>query len=196
MEATIEKRTKASRNNRGSTKGQSRDDWRTPPKLFRAIEEHLGVHFIADMAASRENALCPVYFTAEYDTLAQPAEDIAGRLRRFINDPDPARHALFCNPPYSKGLETWMRKARHVSAVTHLPWVMLLPASRTEQDFFYACAAEAYNLTFLKDRADYLRPDGQPGGRPNHPSFVITFPGDNRRIVGGAFSHLEWKESP
>lgn len=196
MKPVLEKAPKASRNNRGSVPGFSRDDWRTPPPLFRAIQAHLGLFCIADMAADRENALCPIWFGKDFDTLAQPAEDIAARILKALPNPDPAHHALWCNPPYSaEGLEAWMRKGRHVSAVTRLPWVMLLPASRTEQDFFYTCPPESYHLTYLKVRAAYVRPDGTKGKSPNHPSFVITFPGDNYRIAGGAFDHLAWKEA-
>jgi hypothetical protein len=187
---------KASRNNRGSTPDKSSDEWRTPLRLYRAIQQHLGVFFIADMAAAAENALAPCYFDKDYDTLAQPAEDIVARILRAHPNPDPRRHALFCNPPYgSTGLEPWLLKARQVSTISGLAWVNLLPASRTEQDFFYALAPAEYRLDFLRRRADYLRANGLPGGRPNHPSMLMTLPGRNSQIIGGTFGHLEWRDA-
>lgn len=189
-----EKKFKATRNNRGSVPGKASDEWRTPLKVIRAIERHLGVQFIADMAATRDNALCPIYFTKEDDTLTMPMEAIVDRLLASITNPLPAVHALWCNPPYgSTGLEPWIDRAAEVSLLTGLPWIMLLPASRSEQPWFHSRPAEDMNLTYLKERVDYLRADGLPGGRPNHPSHVVTFPGRNPRIAGGRFSHLAWK---
>lgn len=186
---------KPSRNNRGSTPESSSDEWRTPLKLFRAIERHLGLIFIADMAATKDNALCPIYFTEEDNTLLLPSDDILSRLHRSHTTVDPDRHALFCNPPYKNtGLTAWMEKGKLVSERLGLPWVNLLPASRTEQEFMHMYAADKFHLDFLKKRADYLREDGTPGGRPNHPSFLVTFPGSNKRILGGTFGLMEWRD--
>lgn len=185
---------KPSRNNRGSTPDKSSDNWRTDPRLFRVIQQHLGVQFLADMAADADNALCPVFFDKDYDTLVQPAEDIVARILRFHPNPDPRRQALWCNPPYgSTGLEPWLLKARQVSTISGLPWVNLLPASRTEQDFFYSLKPTEYKLDFLRKRADFRRPNGTAGGRPNHPSMLLTLPGRNTEIIPGTFGHLEWR---
>lgn len=190
MEATMT--AKATRNNRGSVPGKDSDEWRTPLPVLRAIERHLGVRFIADMAADRDNALCPVFFTKEDDTLTITAGKILERIREYIPAPDPDKHALFCNPPYgSTGLAPWINKAALVSKWIDLPWVFLLPASRTEQPWMHIRPASEFNLALVKYRIAYIRPDGTPGTRPNHPSMVMTFPGECSHIVGGRFSQLD-----
>lgn len=185
---------KADRNNRGSVPGKASDEWRTPLKVFRCIERHLGVQFIADMAATKDNALAPIYFTKEDDTLSMSAEAILERIVASIAIPNREVHALWCNPPYAHaGMESWMDKAAEVSHVTGLPWVMLLPASRSEQPWFHSRPASDMNLTYMKERIAFLRADGTPGTRPNHPSHAVTLPGLNTRIARGGFTHLDWK---
>ena len=39
------------------------DEWTTPSALFRALDRRFG--FELDPAATKENALCPMYFTKE-----------------------------------------------------------------------------------------------------------------------------------
>ncbi len=182
---------KPSKHNRGSTPGEDSDDWRTPLPVLRSIERHLGLHFIADMAASHDNALCSVYFTERDNTLEMLAGAIKDRILDGVPAADPQKHALFCNPPYkSTGLIPWLQKGAAVSKWIDLPWVFLLPASRTEQPWMHLFPAPEFNLTLVKHRIAFLRPDGTPGIRPNHPSMVMAFPGQNRRIVGGRFSLL------
>lgn len=195
MEGTLEKiaaEKKPDRNNRGSVKGNDSDEWRTPLPVLRAIERHLGVHFIADMAADMNNALCSIFFTREDDTLTMAPAAMLERMQTMIPNPDPDRHALWCNPPYGNtGLAPWIEKAAVVTKEIDLPWVFLLPASRTEQPWMHIRPAEEFNLALVKYRIAYLRPDGSPGLRPNHPSLVMTFPGLNHRILGGRFSQLD-----
>lgn len=40
-------------------------EWETPPELFRQLDAEFG--FMLDAAASHDNALCPVFFTADED---------------------------------------------------------------------------------------------------------------------------------
>ena len=47
----------------------NRDDYETPPDLFRRCDELW--HFDLDAASSDKNALCENYFTAEQDALKQ-----------------------------------------------------------------------------------------------------------------------------
>ncbi|MEO7958427.1 MAG: DNA N-6-adenine-methyltransferase [Fibrobacteria bacterium] len=189
--------TEVSKHNRGSTPGNDSDEWRSPLRVVRAIERHFGFHFVADMAATQENAICPIYFTKEDNTLSASIEDIYAKIKRTVLNPDPTLHALWCNPPYgSTGLEPWIDAANRVSkSGPRLPWVFLLPASRSEQDWLYMRPPTDYHVTFLRRRVPYLRPDGTPGKAPNHPSFVLAFPGagEPSRMLGGAFSHLDWK---
>ena len=185
----------ASNHNRGSLPGKDSDEWRTPIKVVRALERHLRLQFIMDMAATDHNAICPIYFTKEDDALAQGATAVLDKIRAAGIEPDPRIHALWCNPPYgSTGLDPWIEQASLVSKVSGLPWVFLLPASRSEQDWLYLRPAADYEVIFMRRRVPYLRPDGTPGKAPNHPSFSIAFPGKNDAILGGSFTHLDWKK--
>lgn len=182
---------KPSKHNRGSTPGEDSDDWRTPLPVLRAIERHLGLIFIADMAASEENALCSVYFTEQDNTLEMPVGAIKDRILEGFPTPTVQRHGLFCNPPYkSTGLIPWLTKGAEVAKRLDIPWSFLLPASRTEQPWMHLFPAREFHLTLIKHRIAFLRPDGTPGLRPNHPSMVMTFPGANEGIFRGCFSLL------
>jgi phage N-6-adenine-methyltransferase len=182
--------------NRGSIPGKDSDEWRTPLTVIRAIERHFGIQFVADMAATPDNALCSVYFTKEENTPSLSAKYVLDKISTFLPAPDPGIHALWCNPPYgSTGLECWIDHARHISAGTGLPYVLIVPASRCEQDWFYLRAAYEYHVGFMRRRVPFLRPDGTPGKAPNHPSFVLGFPGQCPTIVPEKFSHIQWKRS-
>ena len=87
-----------------------------------------------------------------------------------------------------------MDHAHGVSKVTGLPYILLVPASRCEQDWFYSVPCGEFHVAFLRRRVPYLRPDGTPGKAPNHPSFVIAYPGDNPNIRAGRFSQLDWRD--
>lgn len=68
-------------------------DWQTPPALFARL--HAEFAFTIDVAASRENALCPEYLTIEDDALTV----------------DWGKHVCFMNPPYGREIARWMAKA-------------------------------------------------------------------------------------
>ena len=70
----------------------SRQDWRTPPWLFKLLNEKFGF-FMLDAAATGDNSLCNVFLDKEFDGLVQ-------------NWMDPT----FCNPPF-KNFGHWMEKA-------------------------------------------------------------------------------------
>src|SRR5690606_16673629 len=72
-----------------NTKESERDLWRTPPFLFRLLND--GIRFHLDAAANHENALCPQYYTIEHDALSRPW---------FV--PDEGITRVFCNPPFSR----------------------------------------------------------------------------------------------
>jgi len=180
------------KHDRGSTPGNDSDEWRSPLPLVRSTERHLGITFIADMAATPENALCPIYFTKHDNPLRMTGREIRDRIGPNAH-PDQG-HALWNNPPYgSTGLDPWIVLAHQFSSDYGFPWVLPLPASRTEQSWMYVRPACDYKVTFLRHRVPYLREDGTPGKAPNHPSLLITFPGHNPTIKGGTFSLLAWK---
>ena len=66
-----------------------RNDWRTPPELFRLLD--MEFRFTLDAAADDENHLCEQYLTEAEDALSA----------------DVADHVVWCNPPYGD-LAPWV----------------------------------------------------------------------------------------
>ncbi len=174
---------KASRSNRGSTPDIERMDWRTPIPLVRAIESHYAIKFVMDAAASPENAICKAYITKGMDTLNMSMDRIyevflSGLKMHQAETVHPIQSpAIWCNPEYnsSEDLLRWIEKSARFSATFRIPWVFILPSSRTEQDWFQASIGWAPQYAFTEGRVPYNYPDGTPGPSPNHPSVVIGF---------------------
>lgn len=97
------------------------DDRATPPEVFGPLQERFG--FTVDAAASPHNAKCPRFWTEADDGLAQPW----------------AGERVWVNPPYSfPNLPAWVAKAWQEWQQDGRPGaiVMLLPANRTEQQWW------------------------------------------------------------
>lgn len=125
-------------------------EWETPQDLFDILDEEF--HFDVDVAATSTNAKCPVYFTKEQDALAQEWPGIC-----------------FCNPPYGKGLDRWVRKALE-SATGGTTVVMLLPA-RTDTRWFHDYVLPYAEIRFIKGR---LKFGGQNAPAP-FPNMIVVF---------------------
>ena len=94
------------------------DDRATAPEDFAPLDERF--KFTIDVAASRHNAKCERYYTAEQNGLTQ----------------DWSGERVWCNPPYSHpNLGRWIDKAWKQCAVAQVI-VMLVPANRTEQTWW------------------------------------------------------------
>lgn len=94
------------------------NDRRTPDAMFTRL--NAAHRFTIDVAASHENAKCARYFTADDDALIQSW----------------AGERVWCNPPFGD-LAPWVIKAwREMVAGGCERVVMLLPSTRTEQEFW------------------------------------------------------------
>jgi phage N-6-adenine-methyltransferase len=89
------------------------DNWPTRPELFAELDAKF--HFTLDACATAENAKCARYFTAQEDGLAQLW---TGRV--------------WCNPPYGRGIDKWIRKAWESVQRGEAELVALLIPSRTD----------------------------------------------------------------
>lgn len=108
------------RNNRWQASGpglsSTSDDWATPA-VFAALDAKF--HFDLDVCASATNAKCADFFATADDALAQE------------------RTATFSlNPPYGRGIGTWIKKASPSSAATGAAVVCLVPA-RTDTAWWH-----------------------------------------------------------
>lgn len=151
-----------------------RQDWETPQEFFDALDREF--HFVLDVAATRGNAKCKNFFTEEDNGLEQNWGGI-----EQINGPFPntlARTgAVWCNPPCSKQLGKWVKKASEESK-KGVTVVMLIP-SRTETRWFhdYIYNKDNVEIRFVKGR---IRFSGSSVNAP-FPSMVVVFHGSDRR---------------
>ena len=139
-----------------------RDEWRTPPGLFGPLNSEFG--FGWDLAASKDNHLCLNYYTITNSALDHDWTYIGG----------PA----FCNPPFSD-LPRWVKKAAMSNPGRRHPIVMLMPATRNDQDWFHEhVIGVAAELRPIRGRVAY---GPAPGIEASSPSFgsqlVIWRPG-------------------
>lgn len=133
-----------------------RDEWRTPPWLFRWL--HRRFRFQMDMAASLDNALCDLWFTREENALGREWALFAQRG--------------FCNPPYSD-IDPWIDQAIAEMSQGFLT-VMLFPSPNGEERFA-PVFQHATEIIDIVGRFSFLRPDGTEVGGNTRGSSVYVF---------------------
>jgi DNA (cytosine-5)-methyltransferase 1 len=124
-----------------STPIEARDSWRTPPWLFRWLDERF--HFDVDLAADDSNFLCASYYTRADDALSQPWSEEA--LRGFLN----------C--PYSD-IDPWVEKAIEEQRKGFLT-ALLMPSFNGEERF-RVVFEHASEIIDIVGRVAFLKPDG------------------------------------
>lgn len=135
-----------------------KDDWETPQELFDALNREF--EFTLDPCASDDNHKCEKYYTKEQDGLSQC----------WVEE------RVFCNPPYGREIEAWVRKCCLHSKEGGIA-VMLIPA-RTDTRWFheYIYDKPDVEVRFLKGR---LKFSGAAYNAP-FPSMVVVFMGRSR----------------
>lgn len=139
-----------------------KDDWATPEWLFQLL--HARFEYTIDLAASKENAKLPRYFTEEDNSLKKSWDTERG----------------FCNPPYSlapefiekayiENVQNWMRWGRDSSCAEHTS--LLLPARTSNKEWGKYIFPHATELIFIEGRVVF---EGASLGAP-FPSVVVTF---------------------
>ena len=127
---------------------------------------------------------------------------LVDRIRVFYGgsyfDPCPARNGqplaqnglaitwhgrVFCNPPYGRGIDKWIRKAMTEPADE----LMLLVPAYTDTDWFTPLFDHA--ICFVHGRLYFHRPGGLPDTRTPHPS-VLVYRGPRVRAFADAFADL------
>jgi len=131
------------------------DDRSTPREIFGPLNDRF--RFTLDACATAENAKCERYWTIADDGLSRPWTG----------------ERVWCNPPYSHpNLHRWLNKAwaewnRGAELI-----VMLVPANRTEQDWWQRLVEPGRDRSgplhteFLPGRIRFLAP-GRTVIRPN-----------------------------
>lgn len=109
-----------------------RRDWKTPIQIIEALRTEFP--FTLDACATPGNTVAPLFFTK--DGLGQPWEGI-----------------VWCNPPYGRGVDKWLRKGFE-SAEAGATVVFLLPA-RTDTRWFHEIVLPAAEIRFLRGRLQF-----------------------------------------
>lgn len=128
-----------------------RGDWPTPRWLFDALNARFD--FTLDAAASAGNALCPRFYDADRDGLAQSW----------------AGERVWLNAPYGRVLRQWIAKAR-AEGEAGATVVCLVPA-RTDTKWWHEHVLPAGEVTMIRGRLVF---EGATAGAP-FPSAIVVF---------------------
>jgi site-specific DNA-methyltransferase (adenine-specific) len=130
----------------------TRADWQTPRWLFDLLNEEF--RFTTDVGATCKNRLCEDYLGLDN-----------GRDALFSEWGE----RNFCNPPYSRGLYAWIRKAYEESQKGKLV-VLLIPA-RTDVAWFHDFILDKAEIRFLRGRLKFSDSDNSAP----FPSMICIF---------------------
>lgn len=128
-------------------------EWTTPRDLFDELDAEF--HFNLDVASTDENALCVRHYTQSDD----------GLTKRWDG-------SVWCNPPYGRAIEAWMRKAAETDEGGVV--VCLVPA-RTDTNWWHEYATKASEIRFIRGRLKF----GNVGKPAPFPSAIVIY--DKRR---------------
>jgi phage N-6-adenine-methyltransferase len=126
-------------------------EWETPQPFYDELDHEF--HFELDVCASRENAKCERYFTAEDDGLSQ----------------DWGTATCFMNPPYGRSIGKWLAKALEASRAGARV-VALVPA-KTDTFWWHHYATQATDVRFVERRLTF----GESANPAPFPSAVLVF---------------------
>ena len=132
----------------------ARQDWATPPKLFRELDSEFG--FTLDVCANSGNAKCEQYILAKKDALTIPWGE----------------NVCFMNPPFGRGksLEKWIRKA-YEESLRGATVVCLVPSSPCT--YWWHDYAMKGEIRFIRGRVRFV---GAAYNAPFPCSIVIFRP--------------------
>lgn len=130
--------------------------WHTPEALYLALNREFD--FTIDVAADADNAKCDRFLDREADALAI----------------DWSGERVFCNPPYGKDLELWVRKGLESAQDGGATVVMVLPA-RTGNQWFHRYCLPHGEIRFIQGRLSFQRGAQVARMRAPFDSMVVVF---------------------
>ena len=139
-------------------------EWCTPKAFFKELDAEF--NFTLDAAASMENALCANYFR-EDNRFMHPRS-------AFMNPWNPETGAVFCNPPYGRGVRSWVAKAYSEAKEHGKTIVMLIPA-RTDTSYFHDYIYHYAEIRFIRGRLRFTDSQGNEYGPAPFPSMVVIY---------------------
>ncbi len=98
---------------------------------------------------------------------------------------------IYMNPPYGKGMETWIEKLKN-----HGNGIVLIFARTETKCFFNHIWYDADAILFVKGRIKFYNIDGEQKGTPGAPSVFIAYGKNNAEIlkksgIDGRFIYLK-----
>lgn len=139
-------------------------DYCTPKDLFESLDKTF--NFALDAAATPQTAKCKRFYTPENSGLTNSWDTSAY-----------GGGAVFCNPPYGRGIKKWIQKA-HKEAQEHPDQVivLLIPA-RTDTSYFHDYIYKQSNveIRFLRGRLKFEDEKGKPFDAAPFPSMLVIY---------------------
>ena len=143
------------------TTDETRDDWRTPPRVAAPIINRF--RFTGDAAASAVNSLAPVWLD-EYQCSLKSDWSVLGSR-------------VWLNPPYSM-THQFIRKARIESQQNNRVVVCLIPSTIDVKWFHHEAMPYAQEVWFYSGRISFIHPDSsQPVSGNPVGSMLLVFNG-------------------
>ncbi len=130
------------------------EEWRTPDNLYDRLTSEF--HFDLDVAASRENSKCYLYYH----------KGNSGLTNEWSGN-------IWCNPPYGRSIGLWVKKASEEIAAGRSPVIVMLLPARTDTRWFhdYIYNSPRVEIRFLKGRLKFSNSkDNAP-----FPSMLVIF---------------------
>lgn len=147
-----------------STTESGATTWGCPEALYRALDQEF--RFDIDVAAAVDNTKHVRFFTKDTDALAQSWTNLA----------------VFCNPPYGRQIERWVRKAVIETGDMGCPLAVLLLPARTGNQWFHKWVVRHAEIRFIRGRLGFVLPGGVSTKKHHAPfdSMVCVYRADRR----------------
>lgn len=149
--------------------------WQTPAALFDRLSEAVG-GFAVDAAANEENHLVDTWYGP-----GSPVAEDALSVPEWLN---PA----WCNPPYGKGLQSWILKFVEQGNLG-VSVVALLPAYVEDRWWYEGVVKPGADVLFLVGRVPFERPGLVKASRPRHASAIVIY----GPTAMGKVGWLDWR---
>lgn len=159
-------------------------EWRTPPELYKYLDREF--HFVWDVACTSANclALFGMYYDYGIDALKADWSDDS----KYNGLPK----TCFMNPPYSRQVGKWVKKAYDESE-NGVTTVCLLPA-RPDTKWFQEYCSKG-DIWFMEGRIKFIHPNGIiPMPPAPFPSCIVTFSPDMiPNVMFWKKEHQSWR---
>lgn len=137
----------------------SKQDWETPQDLFNELNKEF--NFEIDVAATRENSKCKMFFTENDNALVKNWSDYGN---------------VFCNPPYDSKLQNeFIKKAYEESLKNKVVIVLLIPARTDTKRWHKYIFPYASDIRFLEGRLKFETQGIPHENSAPFPSAIVVF---------------------